>query len=302
MTETGPLGGRAPVSVVVLTLNEARNLPACLTSVGAWAQALFVVDSGSTDDTVDIAQRHGAVVVTHPFESHARQWDWALRTLPLATDWVLALDADQRLTPELSEAIARALADREVGDGGPVGYFVRRRQIFRGRWIRHGGYYPKHLLKLFRRGEAWTDARDLVDHHFYVKGPTATLNAGDLIEENRNEDDIAVWIAKHNRYAALQARDELSGRWSASDAALSARLFGTPDERTRWLKRRWSPLPLYLRPCLYFGYRYVVRGGFLDGKQGFLFHFLQGFWYRLLVDIHIDALRAEPRTPRKVVE
>jgi glycosyltransferase involved in cell wall biosynthesis len=294
----GPVTASMPsVAVVVLALNEARNLSTCLESVRGWAHEVFVVDSGSTDETVAIARQHGAHVVTHAFESHARQWAWALGTLPLTADWVLALDADQRLTPELREAISRRLACREPGDGGPVGYYVRRRQVFRGRWIRHGGYYPKYLLKLFRRGEAWTDHRDLVDHHFYVKGPTARLEA-DLVEDNRNEQDIAAWVAKHARYAALQAREELEGASREAPGAWQAWVHGSPDDRTRWLKARWAGLPLYLRPCLYFLYRYVLRLGFLDGTQGFVFHVLQGFWYRLLVDIHLDELRRGGRPER----
>jgi glycosyltransferase involved in cell wall biosynthesis len=292
------LATSAPVSVIVLAHDEALNLPACLASVAGWSREVFVVDSGSADDTVEIARRSGAVVAVHPFESHAQQWNWALRTLPVSADWVLALDADQRVTPELRDAICRELAAREPGDGGPTGYFVRRRQIFRGRWIRHGGYYPKPILKLFRRGEAWVDERDLVDHHFYVKGRIATLR-GDLVEDNQKERDISAWIVKHARYAARQAREELAGRWAGSDPAAPARLFGTPDERTRWLKRLWGRLPLYLRPCLYFGYRYVLRGGFLDGKEGFVFHVLQAFWYRLLVDIHLDQLRQRRGEPER---
>ncbi len=283
------VGRGVPVDVVVLTHNEARNLPGCLASVQGWARAVFVVDSGSTDETVGIARAHGATVVVHPFESHSRQWEWALATLPLGAEWVLALDADQRLTPELRHEIGRALAGRAPADGGPVGYYLCRRQIFRGRWIRHGGYYPKYLLKLFRRGEAWTDPQELVDHHFRVKGSTARL-VGDLIEDNRNEEEIAAWIVKHTRYAALQAREELA---SADRESLGVRQAwrGSPDDRTRWLKARWARLPLYVRPCLYFLYRYVVRLGFLDGKEGFVFHVLQGFWYRLLVDVHLDDLR-----------
>ena len=286
-----PEGPRASLAVVVLTHDEERNLPSCLESVRGWVAEVYVVDSGSTDRTVTIAERLGASVVSHPFESHARQWDWALRSLPISADWILALDADQRVTPELRDAIVAALgAPASRAGATPVAYYLNRRQVFRGRFIRHGGYYPKYLLKLVRRGEAWTDERDLVDHHFYVKGPTATL-AGDLVEDNRNEAEIAVWIAKHNRYARLQAREEVEQPPGATPGLLTVWRAGSPDERVRWLKHRWRRLPLYVRPCLYFFYRYVLRLGFLDGKEGFVFHFLQGFWYRLLVDINIDELR-----------
>ena len=271
-------------SVVVLTFNEGRNLVACLDSVAGWAAEIFVVDSGSTDTTVAIAREFGAEVVTHPFETHARQWRWALETLPLKAAWILGLDADQRVTPELRDEIDTLLAS-----GATVaGAFVRRRQIFRGRWIKHGGYYPKYLLKLFRRDQVSVDETDLVDHHFTVNGPVVKLRS-DIVEDNLNEAEIATWIAKHNRYAVLQARQELLHR---VDLVPFRAVFGAPDRRVRWLKQAWGRLPLLVRPCLYVFYRYVLRLGFLDGRQGFVFHVLQGFWYRLLVDINIDELRA----------
>ena len=277
-----------PLSVVVLTFNEERNLPSCLDSVAGWAEQIFIVDSGSTDGTLAIAERCAAHVVTHAFESHARQWQWALSSLPLDR-WVLALDADQSLTPELREDITRKLVDW-TGPDSPAGAYLNRRQIFRGRWIRHGGYYPKYLLKLFRRDAVSMDESDLVDHHFAVNGPTVLLE-GDLIEDNRNEAVISVWIDKHNRYAALQAREE-QARWASADGrAPAGRVFGSPDERANWRKRLWNRLPLYVRPFGYFVYRYVIRLGFLDGKEGFIFHFMQAWWYRLLVDINRDELR-----------
>jgi glycosyltransferase involved in cell wall biosynthesis len=282
-----------PLTVVVLTRDEERNLPACLESVAGWAAEVFVVDSGSTDSTVAIAERFGARVVVHAFETHARQWKWALAELSIRTDWVLGLDADQRVTLELRDEIARRLATPQATDG-PRGYYVRRRQIFRGRWIRHGGYYPKYLLKLFRLDAVSVDEADLVDHHFVVAGRTAKIPR-DIVEDNQNEMAIAVWTAKHNRYAVLQAREEL---WAARGARPggAALLFQSPDARVRWRKGVWCRLPLFVRPCLYFVYRYVFRLGFLDGKEGFVFHVLQAFWYRLLVDINLDEARATEAT------
>lgn len=268
-----------PLAVVVLTFNEEKNLDACLASVRGWTRETFVVDSGSTDRTREIATRSGAEVVEHAFETHAKQWTWALDTLPIRSEWVLALDADQRVTPELQQSMAAALAGEPLCEG----YFLCRRQVFRGRWIRHGGYYPKYLLKLFRRGRGRVGA-DLVDHHFHVAGATARL-AGDLVEDNRNEASIADWVEKHNRYARLQAADEVARRRTGGSRG---RLFGNPDERVAWLKGIWLRLPLYVRPFGYFLYRYVLRLGFLDGREGFVFHVLQGFWYRLLVDINIE--------------
>ena len=284
----------APVTVVILTLNEARNLRACLESVAGWCPEIFVVDSGSTDGTQAIAERYGAHVAIHAFESHARQWQWALATLPITNAWVLALDADQALTVPLQEEIARKTLGWQ-GDQSPSGAFINRRQIFRGRWIRHGGYYPKYLLKLFRRDRVTLDESDLVDHHFVVTGPTVLLDH-DLVEDNRNEADIAVWIEKHNRYAVRQAREE-QARWvDGTASAPRGRVFGTPDERTLFRKRLWNRLPLFVRPFGYFLYRYVIRLGFLDGKEGFIFHYMQAFWYRLLVDINRDELQRAAAT------
>jgi glycosyltransferase involved in cell wall biosynthesis len=277
--------GVAPLAVVILTFNEEKNLEACLRSVTGWVEQIVVVDSGSTDRTVSIARALGAEVAVHPFETHARQWRWALESLPIRAPWVLGLDADQRVTPELQASIVRVLG--QASPNGPDAFFVNRRQMFRGRWIRHGGYYPKPLLKIFRRGAATIDEHDLVDHHFRVPGTPGAL-AGDLIEDNRNEARIADWIAKHNRYARLQAEQELRRQPSGS---IRARAFGHADERVQWRKALWYRLPLFVRPCAYFFYRYVLRLGFLDGREGFVFHVMQALWYRLLVDINIAEMR-----------
>jgi glycosyltransferase involved in cell wall biosynthesis len=272
-------------AVVILTRNEQQNLPRCLASLQALPATVFVVDSGSTDQTREIAESYNAAVVEHPFETHAKQWAWALTHLPIRQNWVLALDADQSLTPELAEEIRTLQPPPEIH-----GYFINRRQVFRGRWIRHGGYYPKYLLKLFRRDQVRFDRLDFVDHHFYVNGSTKALRA-DLVERNEKEDDITFWIDKHNRYATLLALEEISRETSGEQAPIKPALFGNPDQRSLFLKSKWRRLPLLVRPFLYFFYRYFIRSGWLDGKEGFIFHFLQAYWFRLVVDAKIDEFR-----------
>lgn len=279
-----------PITVIVLTFNEARNLETCLRSV-SWARAIFVVDSGSRDGTVELAGGLGATVVSHPFETHARQWKWALSALPVPTSWVLAIDADQVVSEELAGELRQMFAG---GGPGVAGVYLNRRQIFRGRWIKHGGYYPKYLLKLFRLDAVTIDETELVDHHFAVRGETMTARC-DLVEDNRNEARISVWIEKHNRYAVLQALQEFDA--GTGRRAVVPGFDGSPDGRTRRMKARWAHLPLVVRPCLYFAYRYVFQLGFLDGREGFIFHVLHAFWYRLLVDINLLELRA-PATDR----
>jgi glycosyltransferase involved in cell wall biosynthesis len=285
---------RPLLSVIILTYNEEVNLPACLESLKGLDCEIFVVDSGSSDATVEIAQAFAARVFEHPFESHARQWNWALQNLPISTDWILGLDADQRLTSELRQELVELFTVDDHRLDAVDGFYVKRRQIFRGRWIRHGGYYPKYLLKLFRRDRVRVDEGDLVDHHFWVNGVTARLKH-DLIEENLKEADLAFWIEKHNRYAALHAQEEWARRSGLLKWPVQPSLFGNPDQRVACLKQCWYRLPLYIRPFIYFFWRYFLRLGFLDGKQGFIFHFMQGFWYRLLVDVYIDELRRKEK-------
>jgi len=280
----------AQLAVVVLTYNEQLNLSDCLASVQGLSPTLVVVDSGSTDRTLNIAEEFGARILTHPFDGHMQQWGWALQQLDPCIEWVLGLDADQRLSPDLKAEIVNLFtldtASLEQNDG----FYVNRRQIFRGKWIRHGGYYPKYLLKLFRLDKLQLDKRDYMDHHFYVSGRSAQLQH-DLIEDNRKEAAISFWLTKHIGYAELHAREELSRRCDGARAwPIRPTLFGSPDQRVIWRKRLWYRMPLYVRPFLYFVYRYFLLGGVLDGKQGFIFHFLQAFWYRLLVDIRLDDM------------
>lgn len=272
------------ISVIILTFNEERNLPTLLDSLGKLPLQMWVVDSGSTDRTLDIATAGGASVVHHPFEGHSRQWNWALASLPIKTDWVLALDSDQRLTPELCVEITLVLQQPLDVNG----FFINRRQIFLGRWIKHGGYYPKYLLKLFRREAVSVDEDDLVDHHFNVRGPVRKLRH-DIVEDNHNEHDLLFWMQKHIRYASLQAKQEFTAERSSVEWG---GLRGGPDERVAFLKSIWMKLPLYVRPVLYLGYRYILRLGFLDRREGIIFHFFQGFWYRLLVDIRLGEMKS----------
>jgi len=292
-----------PLAVVVLTFNEALNVRQCLQSVMGWAGEVFVVDSLSTDGTISIAREYGAKVIQHEFRGYADQRNWALSHLPFSYDWVFFLDADEAVSQELREEIAQLpLPSQKEIDG----FYVKYRFVFMGRWIRHGGYYPTWLLRLFRWRVARCDERG-VDEHCYVSGPTGFLKH-DLI--HKSERGISDWIDKHNRYATLEALELLKSQRIASrpegaenmtrpqarGEGLRGRFWGSQTERKRWMRERvWNRLPPLIRPFLYFFYRYVFRLGFLDGKEGFIFHFLQGLWYRLLVDIKLLELRQESR-------
>jgi len=270
---------RPPLSVIVLTLNEEHNLPACLESLSGLACEVFVVDSGSTDRTAEIARRGGAVLVEHSFENYAAQRNWAQGNLPIGTEWILHLDADERLTPELVAEINRVLSS---GDPAIDGYLLRKRTIFMGRWIRHGGHYPSFHLRLFRKDRGGCEDR-LYDQHFVVDGPLATLTSDylDVVASN-----IQTWTMRHARWARLEAEEMMSVR--ATDRRVQADPLGNPIERKRWLREGvYGRAPLFVRPFVYFLYRYALRLGFLDGMEGLVFHFLQACWYRFLIDCEI---------------
>lgn len=280
-----------PLSVLVTTRNEEANVERCLRSVHGFADQVFVLDSESADGTVEIARRYAEVHTLAYDHSRIIPWifQWGLDHLPLRNDWVLILEADQALTPALRAEIAALLArpDAVREDG----FYIRRRQIFRGRPLRFGGYGSKLLLKLFRRSRAELDPVEQ-DTRVYVRGPVGRLRAP-LEEWNVKEDSIQFYLQKHLRYAEAFAREELERRRRGLPWKATPRLFGTPDERVLWLKDRYYRMPLFVRPALYFFYRYFLLLGILDGRNGFVFHFLQAFWFRLVVDVRLEELMRE---------
>jgi glycosyltransferase involved in cell wall biosynthesis len=282
---------RVPLTVLMTTRDEEANLPPSLAAIAGWADQVCVLDSDSSDRTLEIARDHGAEVTSLAYE-HGRiiPWifQWGLDNLPLRHEWVLLLEADQRVTPELRAEIETLLARSSIRENG---FYLRRRQIFRGKPIRFGGYGGKRMLKLFRRGAGELDPVEQ-DTRVYVRGEVGRLR-GALEEHNRKEDAILFYLGKHLRYAEAFAREEHRRRSEGIDFKIAGRPLGTPDERIVWQKRLWYRLPLYWRPFLYFFYRYFLLLGILDGPNGFLFHFLQAFWFRLVVDARLSELRGE---------
>jgi glycosyltransferase involved in cell wall biosynthesis len=300
----------ADFTFVILTFNEAQHLPRLLASIAPLNAPVFILDSGSTDATLEIAEKYGAAHAFNAFVNHPKQWDFALRHFPIKTPWTIGLDADQIVTPELL-ALLKNFKDQDV-PASVNGIFFNRKNYFKGRWIKHGGYFPKYLLKMFRTGIGHSDLNQNMDHRFVVPGATMVWKTGYLIEENLKENEIEFWIAKHNKYSSLQAQEEMERKAGERAHATQARFFGNPDERMAWFRGLWWKMPLFVRPMAYFTWRYFFKLGFLDGKQGFIFHFLQAFWYRLLIDIKIDEQRnkqapkpdgnAAPRPPIRKTE
>ncbi len=262
---------RTPVSVLIPTLDEELNLPGCLASV-AFADQVFVVDSFSTDRTVEIACAHGATVVQHAFESYSRQKNWALETLPFRHDWVLIVDADERVLPELQREIDSVVRGSRPEDG----FYLNRRFIFLGHWVRHAGWYPSWNLRLFRHARGRYDDRD-VHEHVVLDGAPGYLRHDLLHDDQRG---LQAFVARHNRYSTLEASARRKAELDASDRArLPASLLASPVQRKRFIRERiWPNVPA--KPLALFVYMYVLRRGFLDGRAGLAlctFHAFQEF-------------------------
>ncbi len=272
------------VAVVILTYNEELNIAQALSSVCGWAKQVFVFDSFSTDRTVEMARSFdGCVVMQHPFVDYGKQRNAALDQLPIAAEWIFFLDADEYPSEALRQEIAATLAARPAESG----FHVRRRVMWMGKWIRRG-YYSTWLLRLFRAGKRRCETR-AVNEHVVVDGPVGYLKA-DIIHDNHNGLDR--WIEKHLRYAASEAKDSFARAAGERAGELGASLFGTQAERKRWLRYRvWERMPPLARPVFYFGYRYVLLGGFLDGREAFAFHLLQVLWFQTVVDLKLLELK-----------
>ena len=281
---------KASISAIILTYNEEANLERCLKSIEGWVEEVIIVDSYSTDATLDIAKAHGAHVAQHPFENQAKQFNWALEHVEIKGEWILRLDADERILPALAAEIVEAA---ENAPADVTGFYLKRRMYFMGRWIRHGGYYPVWILRLFRKGAGHSDQRAMDEHIVLAEGRAEKLR-NDFVDDNRK--GLSDWISKHNSYASREAAALIrESRGTASGTS-------GDDEvsRARAARRAlYQRLPLFIRPFLYFKYRYIIRLGFLDGVQGFVFHFLQGFWYRFLVDAKIYEARNPTHNGRK---
>jgi len=258
------------VTAIILTRDEALHLPRALASLQGVATRVIVVDSGSTDATCQIARNMGAEVWVHPWTNYAQQFNWALDRLAHG-GWVLRLDADEYVTPALATQISAGLPD-------VAGITVGRSMWFQGQPVRYGGLFPARMLRLFRQGHGRVEPR-WMDEHIVVDGPVAHLS-GQIIDDNRKPLDW--WIAKHNAYASREVVDILNHRHGF--LAVQAAPTGAAGMK-RWIKTRlYTRLPGGLRAGVYFLYRYILRLGFLDGRQARAFHVLQGFWYRYLVD------------------
>jgi glycosyltransferase involved in cell wall biosynthesis len=269
-----------PISVVILTRDEEGSLPGCLASL-AGCEDVHVLDSGSTDGTVELARRLGAKVHHHPFTGFGAQRNWAIDHLPRAHDWVLHLDADERLTPELAAEIAR-----ELGRDPPYGgYHVPHKLMFAGRWLKHAGGYPTYQVRLFHAGRL-----RFADHGHGQREQTAHP-LGRLAQPYLHyafSKGLDHWFAKHAAYARKDAEELLRGAAGGATAS-AAGLFSRDPVRRR---RAWKRFSYYLpfRPALRFAHMLLVKGAFLDGRPGVVYAQMMAT-YEAMIAVHLRLLR-----------
>jgi len=276
------------LTIVILTYNEEKNLHICLRNAIKLTRKIVIIDSYSTDNTLSISQEYGCDVYQNEFVNQAVQLNWALANVNIDTEWILRLDADEYFTSEL---IAEFKSKLLMLDSDITGIFLRRRVFFMGKWIRFGGYYPTFILRVWRRGSAVCEQRWMDEHMCLTRGKSVTFDS-DFVDDNKK--NLHWWIAKHNDYATREAIEQLNYKYSLFDNdTVVPSVFGTQEQKKRWFKERvYNKFPLGIKPALYFIYRYFIRLGFLDGYRGLLFHVLQAFWYRFLVDAKVyEALK-----------
>ncbi len=278
-----------PLSIIILTYNEEKNIRDCIDSIIGFTENIFIVDSGSTDKTHEILSGYPVEVVHHPFENYSQQRNWAISNLPISTEWILNMDADHRLTSEFKDDIANWFTK-----GIPEninGFMASRKTMFMGKWIKYGGHYPTYHAVMFRKGKGHCEEK-LYDQHFMVDGETLKIK-GDIID--LITDSLSTFTQRHDKWSTLEAGEQFKGREHGSSGIINGKLSGDPIQQRRYIKNIYERFPLFVRPVIYFIIRYFFRLGFLDGIRGLIFHFLQCFWFRFLIDAKIYELKKQQK-------
>ncbi|MBR9911297.1 MAG: glycosyltransferase family 2 protein [Gammaproteobacteria bacterium] len=273
------------ISVIILTFNEEVHIKRCIESLLPLVENIFIVDSFSKDRTVEIATSLGGKVYQRKWKNYADQFQWGLDNCAIDTEWVMRMDADEYIEQDLIDELPKVLAstNSEVS-----GFYIRRKYFFLGKWVRHGAVYPLNLLRVWRTGKGRIEDR-WMDEHIVLSGTGKTVQLnGHIVDDNLN--NTRWWTDKHNKYADREMIDILDRKYLlfSSDDALKSNQESSQAKIKRVVKEGvYNRLPVFIRPLLYFLYRYFVRLGFLDGVRGFAFHFFQGYWYRSLVDLRV---------------
>lgn len=275
------------LSVIILTYNEEIHIRRCLVNIAPIVKDIFIIDSFSTDRTLDIACGFPQVhILQNKWINYAVQFNWALRHAPIRTKWVLRLDADEYLTKELKNELIERLYNLP---SVYTGIIFPLRRVFLGRIISKG--MPKvKLLRLFQCSKAQSEIR-LMDEHIQLLEGKSIEFRNEFVDDNLN--DLSWWTQKHVGYAIREAVDLLDMEYDLIGSAKNdvSLIISDQAKAKRMKKHKYAQQPLFWRSFVYFCYRYFFRLGFMEGKEGFLWHFLQGLWYRTLVDAKVYEIK-----------
>ncbi len=278
----------ASISTIILTYNEEKHIERCIKNAQQFSQDIYLVDSFSTDNTVSIAKALGAKVYQNKWENnYAKQFNWGLENLPIRTDWVFRLDADEYLMPELIAEIHQKLPELAENVSGVV--FERKMYFLDSLMTK--GMLQMNMLRLFKCQHGFCEERWMDEHIVLTQGRSIQFD-GYFVDYNLNP--LGWWIQKHNNYAIREAVDLLNLEYNfiAPKTEQGKEYQMSSDAQSkREKKKKYSNMPLFLRAFLYFVYRYFFKLGFTQGKEGFLWHFLQGWWYRTLVDAKVYEVK-----------
>lgn len=276
------------LSVIILTYNEEIHIRRCLENINSIAKDIFIIDSFSTDRTLDIAKEYEKVTILQNQwpGNQATQFNWALEHLNIQTQWVLRLDADEYLLPELITELREKLPSLPMDVNGII---FNRRHIFMDKWMKRG-IYPVKLLRVFRYGKGMCEQRLMDEHIQLTEGRTVEFEH-DFCDHNLN--NLSWFCHKHVNYAIREAVDLLDIELDLTGAAESDenKQISKQAQRKRMKKHQYVKQPLFWRAFAYFCYRYFLKGACLDGKIGFIWTFLQGWWYRTLVDAKVFEIK-----------
>lgn len=273
---------KTDLTVVILTKNEEMHILRCLNSVRDIARRIVIVDSFSTDKTLELASSFDAEVAVyqHPFKNQADQFQWAMGNTDIDTEWVMRLDADEIIESDLVSEIKDKLPKLPANI---VGINLKRKHIFMDCWVKYGGRYPLIMLRIWRNGHGQMEDRWMDEHMTVTGGRTVTFNGG-FADHNLN--DLTFFTEKHNSYATREAIEILNQKYDLfrRDDEISKLNTSVQVALKRFIKERiYNYIPFTFSALLYFIWRYIFQLGFLDGRSGLVYHFLQGFWYRFLV-------------------
>ena len=275
------------ISAIILTYNEEMHIKRCLDNLSSIVKEVFIIDSYSTDKTLEIAKEYENVtILQNKWVNYATQFNWGLKNAPIKTEWVIRLDADEYLLPELIEELEQKIPHLEKGI---TGITLKRRHIFLGKWMKRGTY-PVKLLRIFKANKAICEERFMDEHIQLLEGTNVEMEY-DFVDHNLN--NISWWANKHIGYAIREAVDLLDIEFDLTNAGATDenKQISEQAHKKRMLKHKYAMKPLFWRSFAYFIYRYFFKLGFLEGKEGFLWHFLQGWWYRTLVDAKVFEIK-----------